>query len=42
MTWQEWLEIRDILLEKTDRFDEMGFPDIDGEYGIDGFPLPIT
>ena len=42
MTWQEWLEIRDILTGKIDRFDEMGFPDIDGEYDISGFPLPIT
>lgn len=41
MTWLEWIEIRDILTGKTERFDEYGFPDIDGEYDIGGFPLPI-
>lgn len=41
MTFREWLRIRDILRGKTERFDEMGFPDDDGEYDIYGFPLPI-
>lgn len=31
----------EVLTEKIDRFDEMGFPDMDGEYDISGFPLPI-
>jgi hypothetical protein len=30
-----------ILTEKIETFDEMGFPDIDGEYDINGFPLRI-
>lgn len=42
MTRKEFLEIRDIITEKTDRFDEMGFPCGKGEYDINGFPLPIT
>ena len=31
----------EILTEKIDRFDEYGFPDIDGEYDIYGWPLSI-
>ena len=41
MTRQEWYEIRDILTGKTETFDVNGFPDIDGEYDICGWPLPI-
>ena len=31
----------EVLTEKIDRYDEMGFPDPEGEYDADGFPLPI-
>lgn len=41
MTRQEWYEIRDILTEKTETFDEYGFPCQNGEYDICGWPLPI-
>lgn len=33
--------IWEILTEKIDRYDEYGFPAIDGEYDINGWPLPI-
>ena len=42
MTRSDWLEILDILTGKTERFDEMGWPDDEGEYDINGWPLPIT
>lgn len=41
MTRQEWYELRDILIEKTQAFDEDGFPCQDGEYDICGWALPI-
>jgi len=41
MTEQEFVEIRDLLIDRTQRYDEVGFPSIDGEYDIGGFPLPI-
>lgn len=39
---KELFELLDIISGRTERFDEMGFPDEKGEYNIDGFPLPIT
>jgi hypothetical protein len=41
MTKQEVREIIDIFKGRTERYDEMGFPDKNGEYDIMGFPLPI-
>ena len=32
---------REVLIEQIDRYDEMGFPDMNGEYDEMGFPLPI-
>ena len=37
MEKQTW----EILTGKVEQFDEMGFPCMDGEYDINGFPLPI-
>lgn len=31
----------ELLTDKIDRFDEMGLPAQDGEYDINGFPLPF-
>lgn len=36
----DWETYR-ILTDQIDTYDEMGFPDIDGEYDADGFPLRI-
>ena len=41
MTKQELLQIRDILTGREERYNEMGWPDENGEYDISGFPLPI-
>jgi len=37
MTKQEW----QILTEKVEQYDERGFPSLDGEYDICGWPLPV-
>lgn len=34
ITWE-------VLSERIERYDEMGFPDMDEEYDEMGFPLPI-